>query len=81
MKHIKGDGSSGVTDMGTMLAQQGAQAAKDVASRIQREFPPGTQLSIKTVNVRNGLIEIEELRATYADGTVQRVASMVIDGA
>jgi hypothetical protein len=81
VKYIKGDGSSGVTDMGTMLAQQGARAAKDVASRFQREFPPGTQLSIKTVNVRDGRIEIEELRATYADGTIQHVANMVIVGA
>lgn len=78
MKHIKGDGSSGVTDMGTMLAQQGAQAATDVVSRIQQQFPPGTQLNIKTVNVRDGRIEIKELTATYTDGTVQHVASMVL---
>ena len=78
MKHIKGDGSSGVTDMGTMLAQQGAQAATDVVSRIQQEFPPGTQLNIKTVNVRDGRIEIEELTATYTDGTVQHAARMVL---
>jgi hypothetical protein len=82
MKQIQADGGSGVTDMGTLLNQQAdAQRAGDDAYRIKQLVTPNAQqVWIKNVyNDRDGTIRISDFRAEFADGTVVRVPSIVIE--
>lgn len=85
MKVIKGDGSSGPVDMGTLLNQQAHQQqnAGDLADRIRQLITPNAkQTRIKDVDTYpDGTIRISEFRAEFADGTAVTAPSIVIEPA
>ncbi|OBG75339.1 MULTISPECIES: hypothetical protein [unclassified Mycobacterium] len=83
MKQIKADGSSGPVDMGTLLDQPGVQRAADAATRIGQLITPNAQdIWIKDLHTYpDGRIEITDFRAQFADGTVVRAPSIVIEPA